>query len=94
MINIQRGQSVKWLFTIKKADVPVDLTGGTWEVLEPTSKPIIEITLTDPENGQSMLTIDKDETKNLIPRKYVIRARFVFPDGTAIATSKIEYSVQ
>lgn len=93
-ISIQRGQTVRWRLVLKQNDTPIDITGGTWEVLDPLSNPLVTFEITDAVNGVSYLNIDKDETRDLRVVKKNLRIRFVDAAGSALAPQTIVLDIR
>lgn len=76
----------------ENGNTPVDLTGCSWEILEPTDNSV-SIEITNPTAGVSHFIIDKNTTRNFKTGSRTVRARLILSDGSAIAPSPIRYKV-
>lgn len=90
---VNRGQSIKWRFVLRNGNTPINLTGGSWEVLEP-SDDTVSVDVTDAINGVSYLTVDKDITLAWRPGRRSIRVRYIDSNGEALAPGAIQFTVR
>lgn len=79
---------------LKQDDVAADITGYTWEVLEPSNSSGFSFEITDAANGVTYLNIDKDTTKDMRKAKQALRIRFIDAAGKAGAPSTITLDVK